>query len=146
MSMEIITKQYERVFNHFDEDGNGRISSSRVTHLCGVYGRKPVGVRGGGCVGAGGLRWGRGAGVGGLCEANGRGQKRKKRKVEELREAFKMYEMEEGCGCITPKSLKRVLGRLGQAKTMDECRSMIAHFDLNGDGVLNFDEFRIMMS
>ena len=48
--------------------------------------------------------------------------------------------------CITPKSLKRVLGRLGQAKTMDECKSMIAHFDLNGDGVLNFDEFRIMMS
>ncbi|GFY96602.1 calcium-binding EF-hand family protein [Actinidia rufa] len=88
---------------------------SGATHLCGVYGRKPVGVRGGGCVGAGGLRRGRGAGVGGLCEANGRGKKRKKR-------------------------------RLGQAKTIDECESMIAHFDLNGDGVLNFDEFRIMMS
>ena len=34
------------------------------------------------------------------------------RKMEELREAFRMYEM-DGTGCITPKSLKRMLSRLG---------------------------------
>lgn len=63
---------------------------------------------------------------------------------EELREAFKLYEM-EGSGCITPRSLKRMLSRLGERKTMEECEVMIAQFDLNGDGVINFDEFRVMM-
>ncbi|XP_057504588.1 putative calcium-binding protein CML23 [Actinidia eriantha] len=143
--MEIISKQYERVFNHFDEDGNGTISP-RELHIC---------VRSMG----GDLSESDAETVVVLADSDGDGElgledfvrlmegtKEEEERVEELREAFKMYEMVEGCGCITPKSLKRVLGRLGQAKTMDECKSMIAYFDLNGDGVLNFDEFRIMMS
>ena len=65
-------------------------------------------------------------------------------KVKDLKEAFKMYEMEES-GCITPKSLKRMLSRLGQSSTLEQCKNMIAQFDLNGDGVLNFDEFKVMM-
>ncbi|KAK9271755.1 hypothetical protein L1049_002118 [Liquidambar formosana] len=65
-------------------------------------------------------------------------------KVKDLKEAFKMYEM-DGCGYITPKSLKRMLSRLGESKSVNECAVMIAQFDLNGDGVLNFDEFRVMM-
>jgi calcium-binding protein CML len=56
-----------------------------------------------------------------------------------LREAFRMYEM-EGAGCITPLSLKLVLARLGAHRDIAECR-----FDLDGDGVLSFDEFRTMM-
>lgn len=62
----------------------------------------------------------------------------------ELKEAFRMYEM-EGCGCITPESLKRMLDRLGETRSVDECRGMIARYDINGDGLLNFDEFVIMM-
>jgi calcium-binding protein CML len=62
-----------------------------------------------------------------------------------LREAFGMYEM-EGEGCITPASLGRMLGRLGNERGIGECRAMICRFDLDGDGVLSFDEFKIMMS
>ena len=62
-----------------------------------------------------------------------------------LREAFGMYEM-EGQGCITPASLGRMLGRLGAERGAGECRAMICRFDLDGDGVLSFDEFKIMMS
>uniref|UniRef100_A0ACD5WL97 Uncharacterized protein n=1 Tax=Avena sativa TaxID=4498 RepID=A0ACD5WL97_AVESA len=62
-----------------------------------------------------------------------------------LREAFAMYEM-EGEGCITPASLGRMLGRLGNERGVGECRAMICRFDLDGDGVLSFDEFKIMMS
>ena len=62
-----------------------------------------------------------------------------------LREAFGMYEM-EGQGCITPASLGRMLGRLGTERGAGECRAMICRFDLDGDGVLSFDEFKIMMS
>ena len=66
------------------------------------------------------------------------------RKIEELREAFMMYAM-EGSECITPKSLKRMLSRLGESTRLEDCCVMIGEFDLNGDGVLSFDEFKLMM-
>lgn len=65
-------------------------------------------------------------------------------KGRNLREAFRVYEM-EGEGCITPRSLKATLGRLGEAKSVEECVAMIRRFDVDGDGVLNFEEFRLMM-
>ena len=52
----------------------------------------------------------------------------------------------EGQGCITPASLGRMLGRLGAERGAGECRAMICRFDLDGDGVLSFDEFKITMS
>ncbi|KAJ3682845.1 hypothetical protein LUZ60_013072 [Juncus effusus] len=65
-------------------------------------------------------------------------------KERELRVAFEMYEM-EGQGCITAKSLKRMLSRLGSSRDVEECMVMIRQFDLDGDGVLSFEEFRAMM-
>jgi calcium-binding protein CML len=63
---------------------------------------------------------------------------------ERCREAFGMYEM-EGRGCITPQSLELMMSRLGLQLDADECEAMIRRFDLNGDGVLTFDEFKTMM-
>ncbi|KAG0503247.1 hypothetical protein HPP92_003319 [Vanilla planifolia] len=62
----------------------------------------------------------------------------------QLREAFKLYEM-DGKGFITEKSLKRMLSRLGASRPIELCRAIICRFDLNGDGLLSFDEFRAMM-
>ncbi|KAK3144720.1 hypothetical protein QOZ80_4AG0316890 [Eleusine coracana subsp. coracana] len=74
-----------------------------------------------------------------------------------LRTAFALYAdvMMTGGGegggekqqCITPESLKRMLGQLGAPPQLglEECKAMICRFDLNGDGVLSFDEFRVMM-
>ncbi|KAE8775367.1 putative calcium-binding protein CML19 [Hordeum vulgare] len=61
-----------------------------------------------------------------------------------LREAFAMYEV-KGEGCITPWSLMRMLARMGSEQGIEECRAMIRRFDLNGDGVVCFDEFKVMM-
>ncbi|KAH6835108.1 calmodulin-like 38 [Perilla frutescens var. hirtella] len=72
----------------------------------------------------------------------GAGEEEKQR---DLKAAFELY-APEGSACITPTSLKKMLRRLGQRKTVDDCKNMIACFDLNGDGVLNFDEFEVMMS
>lgn len=69
----------------------------------------------------------------------------KEEKVKELREAFKMYEM-EGSGLITAESLRRMLRKMGETRSLRDCMAMIAKFDVDGDGVLNFDEFKVMMS
>ncbi|CAL9240903.1 unnamed protein product [Arabidopsis halleri] len=68
----------------------------------------------------------------------------KEEKKIELKEAFKMY-ISEGEECITPRSLKMMLKKLGESRTTDDCKVMISAFDLNADGVLSFDEFALMM-
>lgn len=62
----------------------------------------------------------------------------------DLRAAFTMYE-QEGEGCITPASLRRLLSRLGEFRDVDECQNMICRFDVDRDGVISFEEFRIIM-
>ncbi|KAK6245967.1 hypothetical protein QUC31_000743 [Theobroma cacao] len=76
-----------------------------------------------------------------LVEGGGSTEEERKK---ELREAFGMYVM-EGSECITPASLRRMLRRLGESKSIKDCKAMIRAFDLNGDGVLSFDEFSVMM-
>ena len=136
--------QYERVFGHFDSDGDGRISPSELRHCVGAVG--------------GELSEADAAAAVGYIDSDGdgflglddfvkliEGDEKEEEKVKDLREAFKMYEM-DGCGLITPQSLKRMLGKLGESKSVDQCKAIISVFDLNGDGVLNFDEFLAMMS
>ncbi|KAK1670055.1 hypothetical protein QYE76_058214 [Lolium multiflorum] len=65
-------------------------------------------------------------------------------RCRELKEAFAMYEV-KGEGFITPASLMLMLNRLGSHQGIDDCRAMIQRFDLNGDGVVCFDEFKVMM-
>ncbi|XP_022741013.1 calcium-dependent protein kinase 4-like [Durio zibethinus] len=134
--------QYERVFNHFDENGDGKISPAELQQCVKAVGGELSLVEAEVAVEALDTD---GDGLLGLedfirfVEEVG-----EEEKVNDLKEAFKMYEM-EGCGCITPKSLKRMLSRLGESRSIEECKLMIDQFDLNGDGVLNFDEFRVMM-
>ncbi|TKY55788.1 calcium-binding protein CML41 [Spatholobus suberectus] len=65
----------------------------------------------------------------------------------DLRKAFEMFVWEkEGSGCITPKGLQRMLHRLGDDKSYDECVVMIDAFDIDHNGVLDFDEFYQMMA
>ena len=133
--------EYERVFSHIDENGDGKISPAELQQCVKAVGGELSLVEAEIAVEA--------------LDTDGDGQLGledfirfvevgEEEKVNDLKEAFKMYEM-EGCGCITPKSLKRMLSRLGESRTLEECKLMIAQFDLNGDGILNFDEFRVMM-
>ncbi|CAF1793661.1 hypothetical protein HID58_020555 [Brassica napus] len=65
-------------------------------------------------------------------------------KERDLKQAFNMM-FEESLQGITPKSLKRMLSLLGESKSLEECEVMISQFDINRDGIISFDEFRVMM-
>ncbi|XP_027362234.1 probable calcium-binding protein CML41 [Abrus precatorius] len=65
---------------------------------------------------------------------------------EDLRKAFEMFVWEKGSDCITPKGLQRMFHRLGDEKSYDECVAMIDAFDIDRNGVLDFNEFHQMMA
>ncbi|XP_022773974.1 probable calcium-binding protein CML41 [Durio zibethinus] len=64
----------------------------------------------------------------------------------DLKKAFEMFESEKGSGRITPEGLQRMLSRLGDDKSYDECVAMIQVYDTDGNGVLDFQEFNQMMA
>ncbi|XWS33715.1 hypothetical protein CRYUN_Cryun22dG0107200 [Craigia yunnanensis] len=65
---------------------------------------------------------------------------------DDLKKAFEMFELDKDSGCITPEGLQRMLSRLGDAKSYDECVAMIKVYDIDGNGVLDFHEFNQMMA
>ncbi|XP_022157783.1 probable calcium-binding protein CML25, partial [Momordica charantia] len=65
--------------------------------------------------------------------------------LENLREAFSVYDI-DGNGSISAEELHEVLRSLGDDCTVDDCRQMISAVDSNGDGMISFDEFKVMMS
>ncbi|KAH7689475.1 calcium-binding protein CML protein [Dioscorea alata] len=134
--------EFDKVFRYFDEDGDGKISPAELRNCMKIVGEELTEDEAEAIVTSSDTD---GDGLLAFEEfvklVDGQGEEEKCRT---LMEAFKMYEM-EGKGCITPKSLKRALGRLGECKSMEDCKKMIRSFDLNGDGVISFEEFRIMM-
>ncbi|KAG8085390.1 hypothetical protein GUJ93_ZPchr0010g10208 [Zizania palustris] len=64
---------------------------------------------------------------------------------EDLRQAFSVFDA-DGNGVISPAELARVLRGIGEAATVAQCRRMIQGVDRNGDGLINFEEFKLMMT
>ncbi|KAH7570883.1 hypothetical protein JRO89_XS05G0213400 [Xanthoceras sorbifolium] len=64
--------------------------------------------------------------------------------LENLKDAFSVYDI-DGNGSITAEELFKVLKSLGDECTMAECRKMISGVDSDGDGMINFEEFKVMM-
>ena len=64
---------------------------------------------------------------------------------EDLRDAFKVFDA-DGSGAISAAELARVLHGLGEKATVSQCRRMIEGVDKNGDGLINFEEFKVMMA
>jgi len=65
--------------------------------------------------------------------------------VKELRDAFDMYDQDKN-GLISTNELHLVLSRLGERCSVEDCSRMIQSVDSDGDGNVNFDEFRRMMT
>ncbi|KAF5200732.1 Calcium-binding protein cml42 [Thalictrum thalictroides] len=64
----------------------------------------------------------------------------------DLVEAFKVFDINND-GFITSDELQCVLSRLGlwEERSGRDCKRMIYEFDINSDGVLDFEEFKKMM-
>lgn len=56
------------------------------------------------------------------------------------REAFAVFDM-DGNGYIDKHELKYVMRRLGENLSDDDLRAMFTEADLNGDGLIDYDEF-----
>ncbi|KAI7725385.1 hypothetical protein M8C21_015955 [Ambrosia artemisiifolia] len=65
--------------------------------------------------------------------------------IKELHEAFEMYDLNKN-GLISATELHQILTRLGERCTVDDCVKMIKSVDSDGDGCVNFEEFKKMMA
>nr|XP_043610261.1 putative calcium-binding protein CML23 isoform X1 [Erigeron canadensis]XP_043610267.1 putative calcium-binding protein CML23 isoform X2 [Erigeron canadensis] len=138
------SNDYKRIFESFDEDRDGTVSPRELQHRVELIFHEEILVEDLEIVVESLLNGNNGQlGLEDFVRLMESDQKEEE-KLEDLKKAFQMYEM-DGTDCITPKSLNRMLNRLGESISVDECVGMINRFDLNGDGVLNFDEFRAMM-
>ncbi|KAF3437188.1 hypothetical protein FNV43_RR19941 [Rhamnella rubrinervis] len=63
----------------------------------------------------------------------------------ELRDAFDLYDGDHN-GLISVDELHCVLNRLGMNCSAHDCQRMIRSVDSDGDGNVNFEEFRKMMT
>jgi calmodulin len=64
---------------------------------------------------------------------------------EELRQAFAVFD-KDGNGFISSAELRQVMANLGEALSQEEVDAMIKEADNDGDGQVNFEEFKKMMS
>ena len=64
--------------------------------------------------------------------------------IGEFKEAFTLFD-KDGDGTITTKELGTIMRSLGQNPTEDELQDMISEVDGDGNGIIDFTEFLIMM-
>ncbi|KAI3407820.1 uncharacterized protein J3R85_020723 [Psidium guajava] len=65
--------------------------------------------------------------------------------AKELKDAFDLYDL-DGNGVISAGELHAVMKKLGQKCSLGDCRKMISSVDRDGDGNVNFEEFKKMMT
>ncbi|CAN6335942.1 unnamed protein product [Urochloa humidicola] len=142
--------ELEQVFRRYDANGDGKISAEELASVLRALGAPP---------GPGEVRrmmdemdadrdgfvdlaefvaFHRGGGGGG-------GEEQDAAATEaSLREAFRMYDADSN-GLISARELHRVLRQLGDKCSVADCSKMIRSVDADGDGSVNFDEFKKMM-
>jgi calmodulin len=67
-----------------------------------------------------------------------------KEELSQLKSAFKFFD-KDGNGTVEPEEIGEVMQVLGLEITNEELADIMADLDENGDGVMDFDEFVVMM-
>ncbi|KAK2415031.1 putative calcium-binding protein CML25 [Trifolium repens] len=147
-----ISNQFKQVFKLIDTNGDGKISTSELSELLSCLGYKNS------------IAAKEAEGMVNVLDSNGDGfvdleefmvvmddKEGKfgcasdKEQDEYLMDAFLVFDTDKN-GLISAKELKRVLINLGfDHCSMGECKLMIKKVDKNGDGFVDYEEFRSMM-
>ncbi|KAL1317940.1 hypothetical protein HN51_070173 [Arachis hypogaea] len=136
--------ELEQVFKKFDVNGDGKISSSELGSIMGSLGQsaskeeldkmiREVDADGDGFIS-----------LGEFIELNTKDIDPNE-VLENLKDAFSVFDI-DGNGSITADELHNVMASLGESCSLDECRKMINGVDSDGDGAIDFEEFRTMMT
>lgn len=142
-SRDRIEEELEQIFYKFDANGDGKICASELGSIMASLGHKPtdeelnnmikeVDGDGDGFIN---LRE--------FIELNTKGIDSKE-VLENLKDAFSVFDIDNN-GLITAEELQNVMKKLGENCDIEESRKMIAGADRDGDGMINFDEFKDMM-
>lgn len=139
------------VFDFFDENHDGLISKDDLRQFMGRLGIKPTEEEIRSMVSS--------------VDANGDGSvdfsefsslylliandelSRDEEEDEDLKDAFHVFDKNSD-GVISPKELQEVLVKLGmdEGESLSNCERMVRNVDSDGDGFVDFDEFKHMMS
>ncbi|KAK6914561.1 EF-hand domain [Dillenia turbinata] len=137
--------ELKRVFQMFDKNGDGRITKKELNDSLENLGIfisdkdliqmiEKIDVNGDGCVDM--------EEFGTLYQTI----MDEKDEEEDMREAFNVFD-QNGDGYISVEELRSVLSSLGlkQGRTVEDCKKMIMKVDVDGDGMVNYNEFKQMM-
>ncbi|XP_071731288.1 probable calcium-binding protein CML23 [Rutidosis leptorrhynchoides] len=133
----------EKVFRKFDVNGDGKISITELRSILGALGTvtpeselkavmKEIDTDGDGFIDLNEFIQFQRSGCNGGDN-------------NELREAFDMYDQNKN-GKISASELHSVMKSLGEKCSLKDCKKMIASVDVDGDGCVNFEEFKKMMN
>ncbi|KAK7307621.1 hypothetical protein VNO77_40851 [Canavalia gladiata] len=62
----------------------------------------------------------------------------------EIKKVFEAFDL-NGDGRITAEELSQALKKLGESCSLEACRRMVRHVDVDRDGSIDFIEFKLMM-
>ncbi|KAJ4974346.1 hypothetical protein NE237_007520 [Protea cynaroides] len=141
-------EELEKVFKRFDANGDGKISSTELGNVLNALGPETsleeiqrmmteIDTDGDGYIDLKEFAdFHRGSNNGGANTKDG---------LRELKDAFDMYDRDKN-GLISVRELHMVLKSLGEKCSVHDCSKMISSVDADGDGNVNFEEFKKMMT
>lgn len=138
------TNEVEKIFNKFDKNRDGKISHDELNNVLNALGSQTTSDEVS-CIMSEIDKDGDGfISLAEFAKFYMDGSTTLESSTKELRGAFDLYDLDKN-GLISANELQEVLRRLGEKCTLVECSKMISSFDTDGDGHVNFEEFKNMM-